>query len=287
RQRQHCGGNDAAQHQGLGTHTFLTSARPNRPLGRMASTAITRVNVMMCVYPDPSVTVIKASATPKIRPAIMTPQALDMPPRIATAKAFRPNSVPMSAVTLNSGAISAPAIPASSVDTAYVTATARPMGMPISRAASRFCTTASSAVPQRVRRPTMCSAAARARPTSGISNCSGYTPRPNPDTSIGVKAHGDGRLRGSLPKVCMTTLSSTMPSATVDISQALEPRDANGRTARNSTSSPYNAQHSSASTMAGARPQPSVCANVKHSTAPNIIELPWAKFTVPDTEWVI
>ena len=34
----------------------------------------------------------------------------------------------------------------------------------------------------------------------------------------------DGKLRGSLPKVNSTTLSSTMPPATVAISQALEPR---------------------------------------------------------------
>jgi len=37
--------------------------------------------------------------------------------------------------------------------------------------------------------------------------------------------------RGSLPKVNSTTLSSTMPSATVAISQEFEPRITNGRTA--------------------------------------------------------
>ena len=37
--------------------------------------------------------------------------------------------------------------------------------------------------------------------------------------------------RGSLPKVNSTVLSATMPSATVAISQAFEPRRANGRTA--------------------------------------------------------
>ena len=39
----------------------------------------------------------------------------------------------------------------------------------------------------------------------------------------------EGKLRGSLPKVNRTMLSSTMPPATVAISQALDPRSANGR----------------------------------------------------------
>ena len=61
---------------------------------------------------------ISASATPNSSPASITPQALVMPPRIATANAFRPNSVPMSECTLESGAIMMPATPASSVDAA-------------------------------------------------------------------------------------------------------------------------------------------------------------------------
>ncbi|KAG1580613.1 hypothetical protein G6F46_015490 [Rhizopus delemar] len=96
-----------------------------------------------------------------------------MPPRIATTKAFRPNSVPMSSCTLNSGAPRAPATPANSVDTAKAAMMARRTGMPISRAAPGFCTTASSATPQRVRRDRVCSAAASTRPTSGINSCSG------------------------------------------------------------------------------------------------------------------
>ena len=161
-----------------------------------------------------------------------------MPPRIATAKALSPNSVPMSACTLNSGAISTPATPASTAESAKAAATARRIGMPMSRAAAGFCTTASMPTPQRVRRATTCSAAASARPASGISSCSGYTPRPTPPTCSGATASGDGRLRGSLPKVNITRLSTTMPSATVAISQASEPRLAKGRTAANSTSRP-------------------------------------------------
>ena len=42
-----------------------------------------------------------------------------MPPRIATANALRPNSVPMSECTLKSGAIRMPATPANTVETAY------------------------------------------------------------------------------------------------------------------------------------------------------------------------
>ena len=41
---------------------------------------------------------------------------------------------------------------------------------------------------------------------------------------MGVSASRAGKLRGSLPNVNSTALSTTMPSATVAISQALEPR---------------------------------------------------------------
>eukprot|EP01022_Parablepharisma_sp_SALTPOND_P030357 TRINITY_DN760_c2_g2_i2.p2 TRINITY_DN760_c2_g2~~TRINITY_DN760_c2_g2_i2.p2 ORF type:complete len:1280 (+),score=504.50 TRINITY_DN760_c2_g2_i2:6407-10246(+) len=268
-------------------HTLFTCARPNRPLGRIASTTITSPKLIIWVQPEPSVAVTSDSAMPNSRPAIITPQALVMPPRMATAKAFRPNSVPMSALTLNSGAMSTPATPASTVEMAKAAAMARVIGMPIRRAASRFCTTASNALPQRVRRRTVCSSAARTRPMTGISNCSGYTPSPTPPSSIDDSASGEGRLRGSLPKVCRTRLSSTMPSATVDISQALEPWRANGRTASTSTSTPQSAQAASASSTASHIGQPSVWAKVKHRTAPSIMELPCAKLTVPETAYVM
>ena len=74
-----------------------------------------------------------------------------------------------------------------------------------------------------------------------------------------------------------------MPSATVAISQASEPRRRNGRTAIASTTRPYAAQSTKASAIAGRIGQPSVCANAYASTAPSIIELPWAKLTVPET----
>ena len=59
--------------------------------------------------------------------------------------------------------------------------------------------------------------------------------------------------RGSLPKVNSTTLSSTMPSATVAISQEFEPRPTNGRTATRSTTTPHSAQAASATTTATAQ----------------------------------
>ena len=93
----------------------------------------------------------------------------------------------------------------------------------------------------------------------------------------------DGMPRGSLPKVNSTTFSSTMPSATVAISQELEPRRTNGRTATRSTSTPQAAQAASASATASHNGQPSVTQSVKHRTAPSIMVLPCAKFTVFDT----
>ena len=72
----------------------------------------------MLVYAEPSIDVISASTTPNRNPASTTPRALFSPPRIATANAFSPNSVPISADTEKSGAIRMPAMPASTVDAA-------------------------------------------------------------------------------------------------------------------------------------------------------------------------
>src|SRR6476620_4386178 len=89
-----------------------------------------------------------------------------------------------------------------------------------------------------------------------------------------------GMPRGSLPKVNSTAFSRTMPSATVAISQELEPRAMNGRTATRSTATPHSAQATSARTTASASGQPSVTQKVKHSTAPSIMVLPWAHLIV-------
>src|SRR6202042_21399 len=92
--------------------------------------------------------------------------------------------------------------------------------------------------------------------------------------------------RGSLPKVNSTTLSSTSPSARVAISQELEPRTTNGLTATASTITPHNAQPTSATITASVNGHFNGTRKVKHSTAPSIMVLPCAKFTVRDTAWV-
>jgi hypothetical protein len=53
-----------------------------------------------------------------------------------------------------------------------------------------------------------------------------------------VSEAGIGKPRGSLPKVNSTTLSATMPIATVAINHALDPRLANGRMPTRSTTIP-------------------------------------------------
>ena len=93
-----------------------------------------------------------------------------------------------------------------------------------------------------------------------MMSCSGKTPVPN--SSIGFCARNDGKPRGSLPKVNSTTLSSTMPPATVAISQPFEPRSANGRTSVRSTTRPNSAQSSSAIATASGSGQPSLTAKV-------------------------
>ena len=65
----------------------------------------------------------------------------------------------------------------------------------------------------------------------------------------GCAASDEGRLRGSLPKVNRTAFSSTMPRASVAMSQADEPRLTNGRTVKRSTSRPHTAQRSKVKPM--------------------------------------
>ena len=77
-----------------------------------------------------------------------------------------------------------------------------------------------------------------------------------------------------------------MPSATVAISQEFEPRTTNGRTATRSTMTPHSAQAASAMMTATGNGHFSVTQKVKHNTAPSIMVLPCAKFTVRDTAWV-
>src|SRR6266513_3899489 len=99
--------------------------------------------------------------------------------------------------------------------------------------------------------------------------------------------NGEGKLRGSLPKVNSTTFSRTMPMATVDISQAFDPARTNGRTTNRSTRTPQSAQSASDAAMPGTSPHCSCCEKTKTSTAPSITDVPWEKLTVEETVYVM
>ncbi len=99
----------------------------------------------------------------------------------------------------------------------------------------------------------------------------------------GSSAKADGSARGSLPNSAITTLSSTMPSATVAISQEFVPRATNGRTAMRSTTRPQIAQATSAAGTAAIIGQRIPIAKAWQMTAPSITDEPCAKFTVPET----
>ena len=90
---------------------------------------------------------------------------------MATANALMPNRVPMVDDIVNSGATMIPAIPARKPESANDSMTTCSTSMPMSRAASRFCTTASRALPYWKRWKKICSAVASSRPTAGINNC--------------------------------------------------------------------------------------------------------------------
>ncbi len=122
-----------------------------------------------------------------------------------------------------------PATPASAVDSAKAAEMAIGTLMPIRRAASGFCTTASIALPWRVLFEKRLRSRAKDNPINGIRTCKYDTWTPAKSMPPCVQAIW--KPRGSLPKVKRTVLSATMPSATVAISQALEPR-------RRSTSTP-------------------------------------------------
>ena len=74
-----------------------------------------------------------------------------------------------------------------------------------------------------------------------------------------------------------------MPSATVAISQALEPRLHEGPHREELDHQPVERAQRKRQHHGQSNGQPSVCAKVKVSTAPSIIELPCAKLTVPET----
>src|SRR5580692_3944776 len=99
----------------------------------------------------------------------------------------------------------------------------------------------------------------------------------------GSSAKADGSARGSLPNSTITTLSSTIPSATVAINQEFVPRATNGRTAIRSTTRPQIAQANNAAGTAAIIGQCSPTTRAWHSTAPSMTDDPCAKFTVKET----
>ena len=84
-----------------------------------------------------------------------------------------PNSVPISAETLKRGAMRIPATAAKTVEMTKLAVMAACTSIPMSRAASGFWTTASSALPRRVRVETSCSASPIRSPTTGMASWSG------------------------------------------------------------------------------------------------------------------
>ena len=77
-----------------------------------------------------------------------------------------------------------------------------------------------------------------------------------------LMASSEGKLRGSLPKVNRTTLSRTMPPATVAISQAFEPRWRTGAPACAPPAGRSTRTATSAVASASGKGQPSVTAKV-------------------------
>ena len=75
-----------------------------------------------------------------------------------------------------------------------------------------------------------------------------------------------------------------MPTATVDISHALDPARTNGRTVKRLDEHAHTAQIASAATTL-ASPS-AVAAKDKASTAPSITDAPRGKLTVDDTAYV-
>src|ERR1700730_8478012 len=122
-------------------------------------------------------------------------------------------------------------------------------------------------------------------PMSGIRACRYWILTPATEIDPVVRNPG-GMPRGSLPNVNSTTLSMTMPRATVAISQEFDPRSTKGRTATRSTMTPHSAHAASATTTATMSGMPRLTHKLKHSTAPSIMVLPCAKFTVLETAWV-
>src|SRR5690606_15099573 len=76
-------------------HTFSTSGRPRRPLGRTSSTRNGTLKATTSLYSALKNPAVSASATPSRMPPSTAPGMLPMPPSTAAVKALSPAMKPM------------------------------------------------------------------------------------------------------------------------------------------------------------------------------------------------
>lgn len=103
---------------------------------------------------------------------------------------------------------------------------------------------------------------------------------PAPAIVIGCCASALGSPRGDLPNTNSTTFSTMMPTASVLITHAMEPRFTNGRTASRSNPSPNPPSMTTAAIAASSVGQPRSTTSINVITAPSITAEPWAKLSV-------
>ncbi len=103
---------------------------------------------------------------------------------------------------------------------------------------------------------------------------------PAPAMVTGSCASAFGSPRGDLPNTSRTTFSTMMPTASVLITHAIDPRSTNGRTARRSSARPKMPSTRIAAIIAIGVGQPKSTTSMSAVTAPSIIADPWAKLSV-------
>ena len=97
---------------------------------------------------------------------------------------------------------------------------------------------------------------------------------PAPAIVTGCSASSSGSPRGDLPNTSSTTFSTIMPTASVLMTHAIEPRLTNGRTARRSNPSPNPPSRTTAAIMASAVGQRKSTMRIRAITAPSITAEP-------------
>ena len=204
-----------------------------------------------------------------------------MPPRIATAKALMPNSVPMVEEIVNSGATRMPATPASKPDSANARVdhaldvdAHQPRRIRVLHHGEQRL-----AVARRCGRTAAGRRRARAR-SPGSAICRSGSRTPAIVTAAGRQNAGRHAAR---------VLAEGEQHHVLEHDAERDGRHQPGiRAARARTGAPRRARRrrptarrrQAPATTASASGQPSVTQKVKHSTAPSIMVLPCAKFTV-------